>query len=211
VRLKKAQGVSRKGAEIGVGCRESWPPLTGPPEEGTSTSLQPVIPLKAEASTRNQYRVSGKMKASSKSTPFSRAVGGILFLVLFIGGLGQGRGLCGDISTSELDRIQASDLNGRAEPEFSIGAWFASSVWPHISEVDGQRCPSEPTCSSYSAQAFKKHGFFIGWAMMVDRLIHEADEGRHSPLVRRDGIFKIFDPVEDNDYWWYGGDETVRD
>jgi len=186
VRIKKAQGVSRKRAEIG-------------------------IPLKAGASTRNQYQVSGKMKASSKLTAFFLAARGILVVVLFIGGLGQGRGLCGDISTSELDRIQASDLNGRAEPEFSIGAWFASSVWPHISEVDGQRCPSEPTCSSYSAQAFKKHGFFIGWAMMVDRLIHEADEGRHSPLVRRDGIFKIFDPVEDNDYWWYGGDETVRD
>jgi hypothetical protein len=139
------------------------------------------------------------------------AVRGLLFIVLFNGGLGLGQGLCSDILPSELDQIRSSDLDDRAEPEFNIGAWFASSVWRHISAVDGQRCPSEPTCSSYSAQAFRKHGFFVGWVMTVDRLIHEADEGRHSPLVRRDGLFKIFDPVENNDYWWYGGDDKLCD
>jgi hypothetical protein len=151
------------------------------------------------------------MKPSSKLAAFSLATRGLLFLVLFGGGLGLSKGLCSDISASELDEIRSSDLDDRAEPEFNIGAWFVSSVWRHISAVDGQRCPSEPTCSSYSAQVFKKHGFFVGWVMTVDRLIHEADEGRHSPLVRINGEFKILDPVENNDFWWYGGDEKDRD
>jgi hypothetical protein len=151
------------------------------------------------------------MKPSSKLAAFSLAVRGLLFIVLFSGGLGLGQGLCGDISTSEPAWIGSDDPDQMAEPEFNLGAWLASSVWRHISAVDGQRCPSEPTCSSYSAQAFRKHGFFIGWVMTVDRLIHEADEGRHSPLVRINGEFKILDPLEDNDFWWYDGDERDRD
>lgn len=139
------------------------------------------------------------------------AVKALLFIVLFSGGVGLGQGLCGDIWISDINQIRSSDLEDRAEPKFNIGAWFASSVWRHISAVDGQRCPSEPTCSSYSAQAFRKHGFFVGWVMTVDRLIHEADEGRDSPFVRRDGVFKIFDPVENNDYWWYGRDAKIWD
>jgi hypothetical protein len=151
------------------------------------------------------------MKASSKFAPVFLSVGALLVMVLFTGGLGPGQGYCDDIPTSARDSIGADDSGQTTEPESNIGAWFASSVWRHISAVDGQRCPSEPTCSSYSAQAFKKHGFFIGWVMTVDRLIHEADEGRLSPLVRRDGEVKIFDPVKNNDFWWYGEDEKDRD
>jgi hypothetical protein len=116
-----------------------------------------------------------------------------------------------DAVASESIHTQSDDAAQAEGADFNLGAWFASSVWPHISAVDGDRCPSEPTCSSYSLKAFRKHGFFIGWAMTVDRLIHEADEGRMSPLVRRDGEFKIFDPVENNDYWWYGRDDRDRD
>ena len=87
--------------------------------------------------------------------------------------------------------------------EFSLGAWFASFFSKHISPVDGSRCPSEPTCSAYSAQAFKKHGFIMGWLMTVDRLIHESDEDKVSPVVVRDGKGKIIDPLENNDFWWY--------
>jgi hypothetical protein len=55
--------------------------------------------------------------------------------------------------------------------------------------------------------AFKKHGFFIGWLMTVDRLIHEIDEESVSPLVNYKGRAKIFDPVENNDFWWFCGDD----
>jgi len=139
------------------------------------------------------------------------AVAVALFAALFMTGFGLNQGLCGDISISESGEIRSSAPEESAEPGFNIGTWFAASVWKHISAVDGQRCPSEPTCSSYSARVFRKHGFFIGWVMTVDRLIHEADEGRYSPVVRRQGAFKILDPVENNDYWWYGRDAEARD
>jgi hypothetical protein len=151
------------------------------------------------------------MKQPLKSSVCWAAGKALLFMVLFCIGSSLDQGLCGDGSISEPDRIRSDGPVNRAEPEFNIGAWFSSSVWRHISAVDGQRCPSEPTCSSYSAQAFRKHGFLIGWVMTVDRLIHEADEGRHSPLVRSNGVLKIFDPVANNDFWWYGKNEKVPD
>lgn len=42
----------------------------------------------------------------------------------------------------------------------------------------------------------------MGWLMTVDRLIHEGDEASLSPLVYENGQVKIFDPVENNDFWW---------
>jgi uncharacterized protein len=55
-------------------------------------------------------------------------------------------------------------------------------------------------------EAFKKHGFFLGWLMTVDRLIHEGSEELSvSPLVYMGGRRRIFDPVENNDFWWFKG------
>ena len=87
------------------------------------------------------------------------------------------------------------------------GAWLVSIFRDHISAVDGDRCPSFPTCSVYSVKSFKKHGFFIGWMMTVDRLIHEGkDETSVSPLVYSGGKLRIFDPIENNDFWWFPRD-----
>jgi hypothetical protein len=87
---------------------------------------------------------------------------------------------------------------------FSPALQLLSLYKNHISPVDGKRCPSYPSCSSYAEQALKKHGFVRGWMMTVDRLIHEGDEETSvSPLVIVDGEAKIFDPVENNDFWWY--------
>lgn len=88
----------------------------------------------------------------------------------------------------------------------SIGAWFAGMFRDHISRVDGDRCPSLPTCSSYSFECFKKHGFLMGWIMTVDRLIHEADEASVSPLMNDKGRLKVLDPVTNNDFWWFHQD-----
>ena len=151
------------------------------------------------------------MTPLKKRSPSSLAVAAVLFVALLGTGFGLNQGLCGDISISESDGIAQKGPEQSVEPEFNVGAWFVSSVWKHISAVDGQRCPSEPTCSAYSAQAFRKHGFFIGWMMTVDRLIHEADEGRNSPVVKRHGEFKIFDPVSNNDFWWYREDAETHD
>ncbi len=81
------------------------------------------------------------------------------------------------------------------------GLWFALLFRNYISAVDGDRCPSIPTCSSYSAEVFRRHGFIKGWLMTVDRLIHEADEGDYSPLVYRDGRIRILDSPESNYIW----------
>lgn len=87
---------------------------------------------------------------------------------------------------------------------FDPALWLVNLYRNHISPIDGDRCPSVPSCSSYSLQAIQKHGFFMGWMMTVDRLLHEGEEETSvSPVVYSDGQWKIFDPVQNNDFWWY--------
>ena len=73
----------------------------------------------------------------------------------------------------------------------------------YISRVDGDRCPMYPTCASYSRQAFKKHGFLTGVVMTADRLIHENTEMECAPLVKVGTSIRYYDPVSNNDFWWY--------
>lgn len=75
----------------------------------------------------------------------------------------------------------------------------------YISPVDGPRCPMYPTCSAYALQAIDKHGPVIGTMMTVDRLLHETDRREHRhPLHRFDRV-RYFDPLENNDFWFAGG------
>lgn len=71
-----------------------------------------------------------------------------------------------------------------------------------ISPVDGDRCPSSPTCSAFGREAYKKHGAFWGTLLTFDRLIHEGDEGLVSIHIRDGNISRIYDPVENNVFWW---------
>ena len=99
------------------------------------------------------------------------------------------------------------DREGETRSEdggFNVGAWMVSLFRDHLSAVDSDRCPSYPTCSSYSVEAFRKHGFVMGWLMTVDRLIHEGrEETAVSPLIYSQGQWKIYDPVQNNDFWWH--------
>jgi putative component of membrane protein insertase Oxa1/YidC/SpoIIIJ protein YidD len=70
-----------------------------------------------------------------------------------------------------------------------------------ISPVDGDRCPSYPTCATYSKQAYQKHGAVIGTLMTVDRLFHEPDEPRFAPTAEVHGVNRIYDPVSANEFW----------
>jgi putative component of membrane protein insertase Oxa1/YidC/SpoIIIJ protein YidD len=70
-----------------------------------------------------------------------------------------------------------------------------------ISPVDGDRCPSYPTCAAYSKQAYQKHGAVLGTLMTVDRLIHEASEHDFSPTIKVYGVNRIYDPVTANEFW----------
>jgi hypothetical protein len=88
---------------------------------------------------------------------------------------------------------------------FNPALWLVHLYRNHISPIDGDRCPSLPTCSSYSVQAMEKHGLFLGWMMTVDRLLHEGqEETKVSPVVYHEGKWKLFDPVRNNDFWWHG-------
>lgn len=73
---------------------------------------------------------------------------------------------------------------------------FLSPYW-------GRKCSHQPSCSAYSRMAIKKHGAIIGSIMTFDRLQHESNEAKFSPLIQIDGETKVCDPVENNDFWWY--------
>lgn len=102
----------------------------------------------------------------------------------------------------------------------SGGAWASSDKpksreavaggqWFHfyktvVSATDGDRCGMSPSCSSYAAQAFKKHGFFMGWIISCDRLIRcGRDETRLSPHIKSGHRVLTKDTLEDNDFWWF--------
>ena len=92
---------------------------------------------------------------------------------------------------------------------FNPALWLVNLYRDHVSPIDGDRCPSLPTCSSYSVQAMEKHGFLLGWMMTVDRLLHEGQEETIvSPVVYHEGKWMLFDPVWNNDFWWYQPDAT---
>lgn len=73
---------------------------------------------------------------------------------------------------------------------------FLSHQW-------GQSCAYYPSCSNYGLLAIRKHGALVGSMMTFDRLQHEADEARTAPPILTGGQIKIYDPLENNDYWWY--------
>lgn len=73
-----------------------------------------------------------------------------------------------------------------------------------ISPVDGPRCNSYPTCSTYARQSVAKHGALMGWIMTCDRLMRDGrDDNRLLPKVRIGGHDYADDPLRNNDFWWY--------
>jgi len=76
----------------------------------------------------------------------------------------------------------------------------------HLSAVRRGVCPMHPSCSEYGRLAVKKHGFFIGWAMTMDRLMRcGRDELRRATAIWVNGQRKFYDPISANDRWWYSG------
>jgi putative component of membrane protein insertase Oxa1/YidC/SpoIIIJ protein YidD len=73
-----------------------------------------------------------------------------------------------------------------------------------ISPLDGPRSTMAPTGSVYARKAIKKHGALLGTVMTVERLMHEGNESQIAPRIRRHGLWRTHDPVEANDWWWYG-------
>jgi len=131
----------------------------------------------------------------------------VLFLIVF---MGHSRGFCEEPGGPASTKGKSSSVVRETGSKENLGVRLSSFFRDIISPVDGDRCPSLPSCSSYSVNAFKKHGFFTGWLMTVDRLLHEADEGSVSPRVYHNGRFRVLDPVENNDYWWFCEDGYVH-
>ena len=74
----------------------------------------------------------------------------------------------------------------------------------HLSAVRRGVCPMHPSCSEYGRQSVRKHGFLIGWAMTMDRLLRcGRSELKHSQRIWVAGDWKYYDPVSANDSWWY--------
>lgn len=72
-----------------------------------------------------------------------------------------------------------------------------------VSRADGRRCMMYPSCSHYSSQAFKKHGFIKGWVMTSDRLLRCGRDEKHiAEQIIIDNQVYVFDPLQQNDFWW---------
>jgi hypothetical protein len=88
-----------------------------------------------------------------------------------------------------------------ASPAASFFRLLATFFQQVISPVDGDRCPSYPTCSAYSIQAYEQHGAVLGTLMTVDRLFHEDSEAEFAPVIEVYGVRRIYDPVWANEFW----------
>jgi len=103
-----------------------------------------------------------------------------------------------DLDNSQ--KISRKQIDKRVNPLESLIEAYSK----YISPIDGKDCPMYPSCSKYSVQCFKNHGFFIGWMITCDRLFRcGRDELRLSPQIIVNGKFKCYDPLENNDFWWY--------
>ncbi|MBF0620526.1 MAG: membrane protein insertion efficiency factor YidD [Magnetococcales bacterium] len=80
---------------------------------------------------------------------------------------------------------------------------FPLSLYRNIlSKLDGDRCPSHPSCSQYAREATIKHGAVLGLLMTVDRLIHERTAITDNPVITLpDGRKRAYDPLSLNDHW----------
>ncbi|MDT8316675.1 MAG: membrane protein insertion efficiency factor YidD [bacterium] len=101
-------------------------------------------------------------------------------------------------SLLSLSRSTENAQTALFNPFISLVKGFQATVSP----VDGARCGMYPTCSAYSLDAFRRHGAIKGLILTTDRLLHEADEHNFSPVIIKHGVYRYYDPVENNDFWW---------
>ncbi len=99
--------------------------------------------------------------------------------------------------------VREKSPGSMTSPGGQVAIGFLRLYQKYISPIDGERCPSYPTCSQYSLEAVRKHGALLGLVMTFDRLIHESDETRSGSLIQVGDSVRCYDPVENNDFWWY--------
>ncbi len=133
----------------------------------------------------------------------------ILFFIFILLDSGRKEGLAGEGRWTEPWQEEILSARGKArqgEKAASASQRVAQELIRffqiYISPVDGDRCPSYPTCSQYAVEAIRKHGAVAGLVMTFDRLIHESDEVHRVPQIRVYDSYRYYDPVENNDFWW---------
>lgn len=85
-----------------------------------------------------------------------------------------------------------------ASPAALPFAWALAFYRRVVSPVDGDRCPSSPTCSAYAGEALAAHGPVLGFALTAGRLLGEADEAAFAPRVFAGGRWRVYSPVADD-------------
>jgi len=79
---------------------------------------------------------------------------------------------------------------------------FPMQFYQHVvGSVDGRPCPAYPVCSAYARQALQQHGLWLGGWLMLDRIIHEADDLQLGPWIKFEGEVRLYDPLHRNDFW----------
>ena len=107
---------------------------------------------------------------------------------------------CGHGFAGQKMRAKAEGATAEQETTFVLPIQFYQA---HISRTDGDRCQMAPSCSTFCADALKKHGFLLGWIMCSDRLVRcGRDEAKVSAPIRINNETHIYDPVSNNDFWW---------
>ncbi len=82
-----------------------------------------------------------------------------------------------------------------------------------VSPGNMKRCGMYPNCSRYFRLATLRHGGPIGCMMSADRLMRDnggADSARHYPRILTPHGVLLYDPIEENDFWFRGRGDRRR-
>ncbi|MEO5370791.1 MAG: membrane protein insertion efficiency factor YidD [Magnetococcus sp. DMHC-1] len=131
---------------------------------------------------------------------------GVACLGVFILVLLTGQVACGAENLLAYRPLSAPDSD-HARKTNLLTRWFLLSLSFYsdtMSTVDGDRCPSFPSCSRYAQAALRRHGVIPGMWLAVDRLIHEHTEIERRDRIRlQDGALRIPDTLDANDFWLF--------
>jgi hypothetical protein len=150
-------------------------------------------------STSPAHRFSDSFSLRFSITPFLHFIPVLSLLFLFAAS-GHASSLNGPWDWNKPQQAFRTDAHQGFNPlRFMVELHSA-----YISPIDGKNCPMYPSCSRYSLQCLEKHGLLIGWVMTFDRLLRcGRDELRLSPEIVVNHELLCYDPLENNDFWWW--------
>jgi len=71
---------------------------------------------------------------------------------------------------------------------------FVNGYWFFVSEVDGDNCPFQPSCSSFFIESVKETNIFQGILMFADRFTRDINFYNRDERYPRAGNGRYFDP-----------------